>query len=81
MQELEEHMWKSSPFFGVRGSVWSTFGWEFLGGCEAEESVTQFWSNRGQCPVVELVMTRVNEDGFVEDWQGGGRQKKSWGYF
>lgn len=49
-----------------------------LGGCDVEESVTQFWSDRGQEPAVELVMTRVNEDGLW--WIGRvGEEKKSWG--
>lgn len=49
----------------------STFGWECREDVEVEEWVTQFWSNKGQEPTVELVMRRVNEDGSVGDWQDG----------
>lgn len=63
--------------FKSLGCVLSTFRWECRGGREVEESVTQFWSNRGQEPAVEPVMTRVNEDGLwvVADWG-----KKLWDF-
>lgn len=41
------------------GCLVSTFGWEFL----EDAWLTPFLNNRGQELAVELVMTRVNEDG------------------
>lgn len=46
MQELGEQNLEKfplSPLRGVCGPFLSTFGWEVLGGCEVEESVTQFF--------------------------------------
>lgn len=64
-----------SPFlWGVRFSF-VDFWVGVLGGCEVEESVTPFWSNRGQEDAVELVMTRVNEDGLCRIGRVGEEKK------
>lgn len=60
MQELGEQMWKKFPSSPFLSGVWCPL----LGGSFLEDAwLTQFLNNRGQELAVELVMTRVNEDG------------------